>query len=221
MDDEKMTQGISSKKLKAELNAKDTKPFRAKTAKPVDPLDLSKGFYETEEVIYSKPMAAWEVRQRARMDAHKLRGDYPPDKSEHFFPQGLPIPKDSISPNEVNPLKEAAKSLCPSQSWHGTRTDQARKSESLDAAYWALKQQIVLDGPAARSIFPSLPARSPFRGCSSPMRDEGAQLGSDLLIHDQVNSWLYFIPVTLKGFFIFFPAGKIPTDFSKGDSNPL
>lgn len=55
-----------AKKLKRELNAKETKFFQ------------KDGF-----VIEQHDVVAWDVRQRARIDAHKLRGDYPADKREH------------------------------------------------------------------------------------------------------------------------------------------
>jgi osmotically-inducible protein OsmY len=52
-------------KLKKEMTATDVKTYN------------NKG-----RVIYSDPMIAWEIRQRARQDAHKLRGDYPAEKHE-------------------------------------------------------------------------------------------------------------------------------------------
>src|SRR5690606_19961656 len=55
-----------AKKLKRELNAKETKFFQ------------KDGF-----VIEQHDVVAWDVRQRARIDAHKLRGDYPAEKREH------------------------------------------------------------------------------------------------------------------------------------------
>ena len=62
--------GITStyliKKLKRELNAKETK------------------FFQHEgRVVESENVIAWGIRQRARQDAHKLRGDYPAEKVEH------------------------------------------------------------------------------------------------------------------------------------------
>ena len=54
-----------AKKLKSELNAKETKA------------QIPKG---SKEFAYSKKMVAWDVRQKARQDAHKLRGDYPAEK---------------------------------------------------------------------------------------------------------------------------------------------
>lgn len=86
-----ITESYLAKKLKAELCAKETKPFKAKVNRPFDPQDLTKGFVDVEEVIYSKPLTAWEVRQKARMDAHKLRGDYPPEKKELGGFDGEPI----------------------------------------------------------------------------------------------------------------------------------
>jgi len=64
---EKITASYLAKKLKQELNAKETKVFLGK---------------ESEEVIYSKGLVAWDVRQKARIDAHKLMGHYPAEKHE-------------------------------------------------------------------------------------------------------------------------------------------
>lgn len=53
-------------KLRAELEAQETKFFQ-------------KDGY----VIEQKDVIAWGIRQNARQDAHKLRGDYPAEKVEH------------------------------------------------------------------------------------------------------------------------------------------
>ena len=72
------TEGINlkllAKRLKKELNAKETKFFsyRGKVCGTID-------------------VIAWDVRQRARQDAHKLRGDYPADKHEHTGKDGAPL----------------------------------------------------------------------------------------------------------------------------------
>lgn len=55
------------KKLKRELNAKEVKVFNNKE----------------QGIVYSDRLIAWKVRQEARKDAHKLRGDYPAEKQEH------------------------------------------------------------------------------------------------------------------------------------------
>ena len=34
------------------------------------------------KVVYSDDLIDWQTRQKARMDAHKLRGDYPAEKSD-------------------------------------------------------------------------------------------------------------------------------------------
>lgn len=52
-------------KLQDELNAYDTKMFA-----------------HQGEIGDTRDVIAWDVRQRARQDAHKLRGDYPADKQE-------------------------------------------------------------------------------------------------------------------------------------------
>lgn len=71
-------------KLVKELNAKETK------------------FFQHEgEVVSKEDVIAWPVRQKARMDAHRLRGDYPAEeqKIEGEFtvlaPAPLKKPKNS------------------------------------------------------------------------------------------------------------------------------
>jgi hypothetical protein len=70
-----ITHSYLAKKLKSELCAKETKVFHNK---------------DTREILYSKPFISWDVRQKARMDAHKLRGDYPPEETNLKFPEGIP-----------------------------------------------------------------------------------------------------------------------------------
>lgn len=55
-----------AKKLKRELNAKEQKVFSSDKA----------------GITYSDKMIAWNIRQKARIDAHKLRGDYPAEQSD-------------------------------------------------------------------------------------------------------------------------------------------
>jgi hypothetical protein len=57
-----------AKKLKRELNAKETKVFNPK------------GNSKPEGLIYSKPLVSWDIRQKARMDAQKILGLYAPNK---------------------------------------------------------------------------------------------------------------------------------------------
>ncbi len=63
-----ITPELLAKKLKEELNACEQKVF-------LDP--------KTRKLKYSKKMVAWKVRQAARIDAQRLRGDYPAEKVEH------------------------------------------------------------------------------------------------------------------------------------------
>jgi hypothetical protein len=78
-DEAGVTPKYLTTKIKAELNAKETKVFKAKALE-----QTSDGrVVEVEKLVYSKPLVSWDVRQKARQDAHKLRGDYPPEKQEH------------------------------------------------------------------------------------------------------------------------------------------
>ena len=67
---EGINERLIAKKLKRELNAKETKVFNPK------------GNNKPEGLIYSKALVAWEIRQRARMDVQKLLGLYPIEKRE-------------------------------------------------------------------------------------------------------------------------------------------
>jgi len=46
---------------------------------------------EVVETIVAVNEIAWDVRQKARMDAHRIRGDYPAEKYQHSGPNGGPI----------------------------------------------------------------------------------------------------------------------------------
>lgn len=71
-DNELINVGIDglylAKKAKEELEAQETKA------------QIPKG---ADHFVYSKDLVAWDVRQKARQDVHKLRGDYPSEKVEH------------------------------------------------------------------------------------------------------------------------------------------
>jgi hypothetical protein len=65
MDKHGLTLDNLIKQLKRELKAKETKFFQ-----------------KDGKVVEKHNVIAWDVRQRARIDAHKLRGDYPAEKRE-------------------------------------------------------------------------------------------------------------------------------------------
>jgi hypothetical protein len=88
------------KKLKSELKAKISKTQKLKGGVNELPRGFHKvtttGFTEMKpgeegpERVYSDGEtliqwgeAAWDVRQRARIEAHKLRGDYPTERHQH------------------------------------------------------------------------------------------------------------------------------------------
>lgn len=104
------TSGITEKylvrKLKRELNAKETKTVKIKGA--VDKTSLPRGFKvvaesgkikETEggevfsdgDTVIHYDVVEWSTRQKARMDAHKLMGHYPAEKRELTGPNGGPV----------------------------------------------------------------------------------------------------------------------------------
>jgi hypothetical protein len=95
-----------TKLLKRELKAKVTKSIKIKGA--VSPDQLGKGrrivatsgtmietkdghVYGDGETVIEWDEIAWDIRQRARVDAHKLRGDYPAEKREITGAGGGPL----------------------------------------------------------------------------------------------------------------------------------
>ena len=92
--------------LKKELKAKVTKTAKLKGA--VTPGELKRGIrtlsvsgqivttkdgelFGDGDTVIAWNEVDWATRQRARMDAHKLRGDYPADKHELTGKDGQPI----------------------------------------------------------------------------------------------------------------------------------
>ena len=86
LEKEGITLSHLSKILHKELKAKEIKPFKNKN-----------------RVIYSKGLNALDIQQRARIDAHKLRGDYPAE--EHRITGEMIT---SRSPEEIKDLQEIA-----------------------------------------------------------------------------------------------------------------
>jgi len=99
-----------SKKLKRELNAKKTETFKGEVLIPKDPKDPNSELIKVGSVIYSAPMINWEVRQKARQDAHKLRGDYPPDKHELTGAEGGPVIIEVVYDTNGNGKKDQGSS---------------------------------------------------------------------------------------------------------------
>lgn len=109
-----VTKKFLAKRIKAELNAKQVTRLKVKGALgdaelPKTPKGKTKAgvkvvaksgllatdkdgqvFGDGDTVIQFQDIN-WLVRQKARMDAHKLRGDYPAVKNEHSGPGGGPI----------------------------------------------------------------------------------------------------------------------------------
>ena len=88
-----ITDELLREKLKEELNANVTKQFQ----------------YEGN-VVEAPDVIAWDVRQRARQDAHKLRGDYPIEKKHISVDGGLPVvPLSEEDQLELEAMKEILK----------------------------------------------------------------------------------------------------------------
>ena len=98
-----ITWDLLTRKLKAELNARKVEVFKG-WVKDLD--EDGKVVSTHEEVIYSKGMVAWDIRQKARQDAHKLRGDYPAEKHEVGGKNGGPIRHEIDSGGALQTLIE-------------------------------------------------------------------------------------------------------------------
>ena len=85
LDKRGITLDYLADELYAELNACETKVFLTKKGK----------------LVYSKDLVLWKIRQDARIDAHKLRGDYPAEKREHSGPGGVPLFPVSIEERRI------------------------------------------------------------------------------------------------------------------------
>ena len=83
LDGEGITLPFLSKQLHKELKAKEIKAFNDKGT-----------------IIYSKGVPALDIQQRARIDAHKLRGDYPAE--EHRITGEM---VNTRSPEEIEELR--------------------------------------------------------------------------------------------------------------------
>lgn len=108
MDKQGLTLKKLVSKLKQELNAKTTKTQKIKGSPQGLPkkfrlitttgiIETTKGENGTErDFSDGESLIQWDetdntTRQKARMDAHKLRGDYPAEKLEHSGLEGGPI----------------------------------------------------------------------------------------------------------------------------------
>jgi len=125
-DGQGITPEYLAKKLKRELNATENKIFYNKDVEPgillcsacngggIDPKNPTTpkgkprkckickgvGSVQVTGVIYSDDLVAWDIRQKARQDAHKLMGDYPAEKKD-ITSGGRPIINMSDIPDEV------------------------------------------------------------------------------------------------------------------------
>lgn len=105
-----ITEEYLVRKLKQEFNAKEPKIIKVKGA--VDDDDLPRGYKKITtsgtiitivkedgfeqaagdgDTIIQHKVNLIGIRQKARMDSHKLRGDYPAEKRELTGPNGEPI----------------------------------------------------------------------------------------------------------------------------------
>lgn len=60
-------------------------PYLAKKLKEEFEAEETKFFQKDGMVVEEENVIDWGTRQKARQDAHKLRGDYPPEKVDHKF----------------------------------------------------------------------------------------------------------------------------------------
>ena len=89
LDAEGITLPYLAKQLKKELKAEEIKVFNDKGT-----------------IIYSDGIPALDIQQRARIDAHKLRGDYPAE--EHRITGEM---VNTRSPEEIEELRSITQGL--------------------------------------------------------------------------------------------------------------
>jgi hypothetical protein len=106
MEENGLTDLVLIKQLKKELKAHVTKTQKLRGAVTLN--ELKKGIrilstsgqiittkdgelFGDGDTVIAWNEVDWSTRQRARMDAHKLRGDYPADKHELTGKDGQPI----------------------------------------------------------------------------------------------------------------------------------
>ena len=67
-------------------------PFlRSMNAEGITPEYLAKKLKEELNATKDEQYPDWKIRQEARKDAHKLRNDYPPERSEVTGADGVPL----------------------------------------------------------------------------------------------------------------------------------
>ena len=131
LEKEGITIGLLAKKLKSELRAKKTNLQKLKgapnglktktgrnksgikvitTTGIIEYDDEDEKQYGTGESLLAVDMVDWGTRQKARIDAHRLRGDYPAEKHEHTGKDGGPIEHNHITEQmDMDALADAIK----------------------------------------------------------------------------------------------------------------
>jgi len=96
-----ITKELLAEKLMDELDAGRRESYRAKIVKKVWNEEKRK-FVDVIDtaIIYTEVEPEWDVRQKARQDAHKLRGDYPPEEKRISGADGQPL-----IPGDVRPIR--------------------------------------------------------------------------------------------------------------------
>lgn len=90
MDEKGITLDFLGDKLKEEIDA-----------------SLPKLFQSEGQVVESREVPVWDVRQRARQDAHKLRGDYPVERKHISLEGAVPVvPLSDEDQLELEAMKE-------------------------------------------------------------------------------------------------------------------
>jgi hypothetical protein len=118
MEENGLTDLVLIKQIKKELKAHVTKTQKLRGA--VTPNELKKGIrtlsvsgqivttregevYGDGDTVIAWNEVDWATRQRARMDAHKLRGDYPAERQEISYPDQI-----QYTPEERKLFKDLA-----------------------------------------------------------------------------------------------------------------
>jgi len=108
LEKEGITKELLAQKLRDELEAGKKESYRAKVLRKVWN-DKTKRFEDVIDtgIIYSEILPEWDIRQKARQDAHKLRGDYPPEEKRISGADGMPLVPGEARPIRVEFVKSA------------------------------------------------------------------------------------------------------------------
>lgn len=106
LDTRKINWDLLAGKIKEELEYEEVVPI--KQAKVVK-IGKEKKVVLVQKLVQIKTPAAMTIRQKGRISAHELRGDFPPKETRIAGPGGGPIPLTKLMVEFVKPSDHAKK----------------------------------------------------------------------------------------------------------------